>query len=351
MNGSHNSLQAGFFNWNSKNFYGLQAAFVNTVGGDFGGLQAGFVNTNAGNFVGLQAGFINTNTGKSSGLQAGFVNTNAGDSRSFQAGFLNTVAGNMTGFQAGFVNTNAGNFNGFQAGFVNTNAGLTNGPQIGFVNIANNNMIGTQLGFFNIARSGIKGAQIGFINYAESIEGIPFGFISIVKQGGYRAIEYSSSEFFTHNAGLKFGVEKFYTAMYIAYNHTNEFSWENFAAGFGIGSKLSGRFLFFNPELIGLSSIQTRTANRWSEGSVNYNSFITYFGINLGNLSIAVGPSVTWVYSGNLGRSPWKFSGSAGREANDKPEVPSPKFSLHTHDFNDNHSIVVGARAAVRIRF
>ena len=283
-------------------------------------------------------GFINIAIGDHKNFQAGFVNWNTGNFSGFQAGFINTVHKNFSGFQAGYVNTVAGNFSGFQSGFVNVNAGETNGIQAGYVNVANKNMKGPQFGFINIATENIKGVQFGFINYADSIDGIPVGFISVVRKGGYMAIEYSFSEFHTYNAAFKIGIEKFYTSILLAYNQKDEFSWDNFSTGFGFGTiiPIIGKFLYINPEINCLSSLRMDDRKGYN---ISINSFVSYLGINLGKFSIAAGPSVTWLFSGNM------FVEDA--EGN----LPVPNFSFHTNEFNDYNHIVVGGRIAARLRF
>ena len=295
--GNHKFLQAGLLNWNTENFSGMQAGVANTTGGDFSGPQLGFLNTTIGNFSGMQAGFINT------------------------------AISNSTGLQAGFINTNIGETNGMQVGYVNTAVKEISGAQVGFVNVAAKEISGAQVGFINVAAKGIKGFQLGFINYTDNIEnGVPIGFLSIVRNGGYRAIEYSFTEFHTYNLGFKIGVDKFYTTIIVAYNQSNEFSWDDFATGAGFGSLLPiNRLFFFNPELNFLSPFTS---------FLSYTSFVPYIGVNLGRFSITAGPSVTWVYS----------------DSNDTEKMLEPLFSFHSFDF-DNMQIVFGARAAVRLRF
>ena len=304
----------------------------------------GFVNVGIGNLMIFQAAFINWNSENFNGFQAGFVNTAGGNFNGLQTGFINTVAGNFNGFQAAFINTTAGNFNGVQTGFINTNAGETNGVQLSFINTAAKEMKGPQIGFVNVAAKKISGFQIGFLNYADSIEGIPIGFLSIVRKGGYQAIEYSFTEFHTYNVGLKIGVDKFYTNVIAAYNQTKEFSLDNFAYGLGFGSifPVIGRFLFINPEFNIYSTIT------WDTTNINLNSFIVYLGVNLGKLSIVAGPSVTWLYSGSaddINEFTKKY------DADVSSLLPPPNFSLYTFDINEYNRIVVGARIAARLRF
>jgi len=327
--GSHKTFQAGFINRNMENFEGFQAGFVNTVAGNRKGFQAGFVNLDEGDSSGFQAGFINRNMENFEGFQAGFVNTDEGDSSGFQAGYVNTVRGNFSGFQAGFVNTSLGETRGVQAGFVNTSKKEMTGPQFGFVNIASKN---------------INGIQIGFVNYAESINGIPIGFISIVKNGGYQAVEFSYSEFFSYNLTFKAGIDKFYTSFHVSYNQKDEFYWENVAQGMGIGSMFLINKIFY-------SNIELFFTQLFNNGFITYTSFVTDFGINLGKLSIAAGPSATWVNSMSDGGGKLYDGYKYISDGNNNYVMPEPSFSLRTFNINENNMIVIGARVAARVRF
>jgi hypothetical protein len=253
---------------------------------------------------------------------------------------VNTVEGNFTGMQASFVNIVGGNFNGLQAGLVNANAGETKGFQTGFVNANIGETRGFQTGFINIAVKGIKGVQVGFVNYADSIEGIPVGFLSIVRKGGYHTVEYSFSEFHPVTVGLKLGVEKFYTNILTAYNSVGEGGRGRFAGGLGFGSILNfNNFFFFNPEL----NVLTNTGWETLPFDRQFTSLISFFGINLGRyFSITAGPSLTWVRCYNI------------YTRNNDIQMPKPVFSLYSYDFNDiyeRNGIVIGARAALRMRF
>ena len=322
----------------SSNGVTLYTFFFNIAFEPFPFPLVGFINNAIGNHKSFQAGFVNTNTRNFDGLQAGFINTTGGNLNGLQAGFVNTTAGNFKGLQSSFINTTAGEFKGLQAGFVNIAAGNFNGVQSGFVNVSGKETRGAQFGFVNITKKEAKGMQIGFINYADSINGLPIGFISVVKNGGYMAFEYSFSEFHTYNAAFKIGIEKFYTNFLLAYNHKDEFSLDNFATGFGFGTIIPviGKFIYINPEINSLSSfrIDDKTGN-----NININSLVLYLGINIWKLSIAAGPSVTWLFSSNMFVE--------GAEGN----LHAPNFSFYTNDINDYNRIVVGGRIAARLRF
>jgi hypothetical protein len=114
------------------------------------------------------------------------------------------------------------------------------------MNIASEGIVGAQLGYLNITTK-LTGLQLGFINYADSIDaGIPLGFLSIVRHGGYRAIEGAASTDIRGVDGqvaFKIGVERFYTSFIASYG-TN-----GFGTGFGIGTIIPLRAAWFvNPE-------------------------------------------------------------------------------------------------------
>jgi len=315
----------------------LYTFFFNFVAEPFPYPLVGFIYIARGNHNLAQLGYVNWNTKNFSGLQAGFVNTTYGNFDGAQLGYINTVAGDSRGFQAAFVNTSVGELRGAQAGFANVAIKGMTGPQLGFINVAAQGINGYQLGFANIAAQGINGIQLGFINYADSIEdGIPIGFLSYVHKGGYHAVEYSFSEFFPVTVGLKLGVDKFYTAIYSSYNFTEGFYRENIVSGWGMGSIIPiGKKFFFNPEF---NNFNQTFVEEDTTSNGNLCSIVPSFGFQpIKQLSITVGPAVSWVYN-------WNDSSREGARL-------KPLFSIYTHEFNDNHSMVIGLRATARYLF
>jgi len=313
-----------------KNIYSF---FVNIVNEPFPFPLFGFVNIARGNHGPAQVGFVNWNSGNFSGFQAGFVNSIGGELRGVQWGFINTAVGGVDGAQGGFINITAGDTRGIQGGFVNT-TGAFHGVQGGFVNVATRGGRGLQAGYGNVSLQKLRGVQLGFVNYVDSIEGgIPIGFISIVRNGGYKAVEYNFTEFHPMGLGLKLGVEKFYTTIYVAYNPIDGLKLENLATGFGIGSILPmGGSFFFNPELSLLASPVI---------DQDLTSLVPFFGYRLGeHFTISAGPSVTWVRAYNN---------------NGQYEYQKPFFAIADYTFAEDgmikNSIVVGVRAAVRFVF
>ena len=213
---------AGFFNLVRNEVEGVQlAGFVNLNGGDLGGVQfSGFLNAAVGDIDGIQgSGFLNMAAGYTKGAQlTGFMNIVADDANALQAsGFANITAGNMKGAQlSGFLN---------YSGDVNVQAS-------GFANIATGDVNGLQAsGFINVARN-VNGVQLGVFNLADSVSGVPIGFLSIVRKNGFRQLEVWGGETLQANAAFKIGVEKFYNIFAFG----SQFASQDFRWGFGYGA-------------------------------------------------------------------------------------------------------------------
>ena len=190
-------------------------AFINSIRYDVNGLQfGGFSNIIGRNVNGAQfAGFMNLSGKQLNGLQA--------------AGFANVTGKGVNGFQLG--------------GFLNVSGASVKGGQVsGFANIAGGDMQGLQIaGFMNIAKK-LSGLQLGFFNYADSAGGgIPVGFLSIVRKGGYAALDLGGNETLYGVASLKLGVPRFYNILSASIRpdpDADQFSW---AVGYGIGSQIA----------------------------------------------------------------------------------------------------------------
>jgi hypothetical protein len=154
-----------------------------------------------------------------------------------------------------------------------------------------------------------------------------------VRHGGYYALEYSFSEYYPFTLGFKIGVEKFYTNILVGFSPFQDTFKRKFVSGLGFGSILPiTPVFFFNPELITWNQILSSNSENTELTATT--SFVPYFGCNINkHFSIAAGPSVTWAYH------------------HDRENVLKPFFSLLNHDINEKHSIILGARAAVRFRF
>lgn len=298
--------------------------FINLGRGSHITAQVGFVNTVKSDLTGTQVGFINALGGSMLGTQIGYVNTTGRDVLGGQVGFINTSAGEVVGPQIGFVNTAAKKSKSIQVGFVNTCGDSLKGAQIGFVNTVARQSEVAQVGFVNTARV-IKGFQVGFINLADSIEcGAPIGFLSIVKKGGYHALELSVTEMYPVNLSYKIGISRLYTTFVLSYD---PFTKNSMAFGAGLGSVIPlGKRFSLVPEYIS----QNQLFNGWQQiHSLSVQAayhFSSHF-------SVLAGPSMVWQY-GNLP---------------DRLNDPFFSFSKRAIDLRGN--LITGARLAVRYTF
>jgi hypothetical protein len=251
-------------------------------------------------------GFVNLAYGSHNSTHIGFVNLNQNDFTGVQISFINTVGGGVKGAQIGFINTCTNSLGGLQLSFVNTVAKHTDGAQIGFVNK-------TRV---------LKGFQLGFVNYTDTLDkGIPLGFLSIVREGGYRALEISVTEMYPINLSFKIGVKKLYSSFTASYNP----NWgKNFAVGLGLGSILPlNESIYFSPELLSQSTI------------INNNQQIFSLTTNLGycinpRVQFTIGPSVVWNYAGN------------------PDDLNKPFFSIYRNEINGNNNLIIGLRVALK---
>ena len=301
----------GFLNTAVGSHQNLQLGFVNTTLVDFSSAQLGFVNSTFNDFTGLQAGFVNTTLNELTGLQAGFVNS---------AGFIT-----QKGSQIGFVNLMRKEVKGAQLGFVNMAGGNVQGSQLGFVNAARKEISGVQAGFLNLTGGKIQGCQFGFVNYADSVTGLPIGFLTIVKKGGYRAVEVSASEWYPVNLSFKIGVPLLYTFFHGSYNANFE---KQYALGYGMGSLLPlSKKLYFNPEIGSMYPVS-------KEPQTQIQSFVGNFRYKLTpHLQLAAGPSVAHVFSDN------------------DEYTYKPVFHILDHRFDSKNRLVIGFRAAISVNF
>lgn len=287
---NNNPVQYYFFTNNIPSEWNYPlVGFVNNVNGNHASLQVGIVNSTSGNFGGVQAGLINSVAGNVKGVQAGLINSVAGDFYGIQYGLINSNAKTILGLQIGFINSN-GETTGLQVGFINSSGSGTTGVQAGFIN-SSGQVNGVQAGFINSAES-LSGVQLGFINSVDNLEkGLPIGFLSFVKHGGYKAIEVSYNDISPLNIAFKTGVREFYTYPVLAYDWRLDNDRLSFGYGFGSNLDLSDQ-LFVNPEVDWLHQV-----------SLDFNHYTTIrcnFGYNVSdNFEVVAGPSLVWQFKIN----------------------------------------------------
>lgn len=261
--------------------------FVNNVDGNHASVQVGIVNATSGNFGGVQAGFVNSVGGNIIGVQGGFINSVEGEFKGIENGFINSVNNNFSGIQNGFINSVSQSVYGIQSGFVNSTSHGIYGVQCGFINSASE-IRGLQYGFINSTKS-LRGLQLGFINSVDNVEkGLPIGFLSFVKHGGYKAIEVAYNSISPLNISFKTGVREFYTYPMLAYDW--RLTTDRLSFGYGIGSNLDiSNRLFINPEMEWLHQV-----------SLDFNHYTTLrcnLGYNISdNFEIVAGPSLVWQF-------------------------------------------------------
>lgn len=297
----------GFSNAEHGNVRGAQfAGFTNVVTGNVYGAQfSGFTNVVRKDLTGGQfTGFSNVVVGNVSGIQAcGFSNVVKEDMELVQiAGFSNVVNGKTNGAQiAGFMNVARKDIDGFQlAGFANVAANNAHAVQIaGFSNTAKDTLTGVQIsGFINTAKH-VNGSQIGFINVCDSMEnGIPLGFLSIVKKG-YHKLEVGGSESFYATASVKLGVPRFYNILSMGIKPEGDmFYW---GPGYGIGTELGiTEKMNMNIDVISYAIFDSEhnwKVEPWEGGNWDYEySSLNTLSINLSrnftkNIALYGGPS------------------------------------------------------------
>jgi hypothetical protein len=253
----------GFMNLSNGDVTGAQVAgFGNIVQGNTQGFQAaGFMNVNHGNTSAFHgAGFMNVVTGSAEGfLGAGFINVSGENRKGFSgAGFANVTGGHAAGVQlSGFANITGGTAKGVHAtGFINVTGNDYEGLQLsGFGNIAGNSVKGPMIagfinrsadieglqlsGFLNVARR-VQGVQIGIVNITDTIDGVPIGFLSLVKKGAYRQLEMAGSDVLHLGASLRIGVPAFYNIFSFGTRHFTTIPVAGFGYGLGTVLPLAG---------------------------------------------------------------------------------------------------------------
>ena len=233
----------GIFNIDRGNASMLQiAGMANVNGGDMSGIQVGgLFNLNGGETNAVQVGGLsNINFESTQGvIVAGLTNVNFESTQGVQvAGLVNYANGNSDGVEvAGLANIHVMDFYGPQvAGLTNITHGTVKGSQIS--------------GLFNYGHK-IYGTQIGFINIADSLSGVPIGFMSFVKHG-YRKIELSADEVFYANLAFRTGVRQFYNIVMAGIKPDDEIypdvAW-TFGYGIGTAPRLIKDWLSMNIDL------------------------------------------------------------------------------------------------------
>jgi hypothetical protein len=245
---------SGIFNNNRKDVKGFQAAGISNVILDtMRGVQiSGISNVLRGTMHGWQvAGISNYTSETVDGVQiAGISNYAQKDVDVLQVAGIFNIGQNVNGFQvSGLINASRDNVRGWQiAGVSNYSKTVGLSQLSGFGNIASERVKGAQIaGFFNYSKY-VDGGQFAFINIADSVGGIPIGFISIVRKG-YHKIELSAEEVLYANVTYKLGVRRFYNMFTAGVQPGSDGPIWGF--GYGIGGQIGTRRVMVNLDLKG----------------------------------------------------------------------------------------------------
>ncbi|MDR1646388.1 MAG: hypothetical protein LBS05_11350 [Tannerellaceae bacterium] len=254
----------------------------------------------------------------------GLVNVARGNHSTAYIGLMN-YADRLSGTQIGLVNTAKQLSPGVQIGLVNTRlSGEKKAVQIALINTNVSEPTGVQIGLVNVSSGRINGLQLGLINYSDTVSGVPLGLISVVRKGGYRALEVSLSEIAPINASFKLGVEKLYTSFNLAYNPGAE---QKIMFGMGVGSiiSLKNQF-FFNPEISQMNTLSTK-----KHSFQQFLRAVPAFGFQYKRMNIIAGPSVCYSYT-------------------KKDEILNQPFmQILGHEFDSHKRITVGIHAGIRV--
>lgn len=244
----------GLVNIERMDVRGFQlGGLANLTGGQTSGFQlGGLCNVNLGPVKGFQlAGIVNWLSDTLKGFRlAGLGNITLGKMRGMDlAGLFNLAFHHVNGWQvAGILNTgmyevnqaqisglvNYGRENwGFQmAGLLNLTIKENRGVQIaGLINVAQQANRGVQIGgLLNYSRI-LNGFQLALFNVVGQVEsGVPVGFLTVIRHGGYYRMEVSADEVFYINAALRAGTRQFYNIFKAG---AGEGGMVNFTYGFG----------------------------------------------------------------------------------------------------------------------
>jgi hypothetical protein len=257
-------------------------------------------------------------------IYSGFVNIASEGFNVPLIGLVNIAKGNHRLMQIGLFNWTQGNFGGFQTGLSNITGGNVSGLQLGLANITAGDVTGVELGLVNITKK-ITGLQIGLLNLVDDAEdGFPIGLLSIVRNGGYHAIEAGVSGNAAAHVALKLGVEYLYTSLFVFYNPVKD---NVIGFGGGLGSIINiSKPIFLNLEICSASPLPLND-------QLNLNLDLLFGWDISSRLSIVAGPSVVMQ---------WK---------NGNDEYDAPMFKLLTHDFNNESRVFIVAKAGIRLRF
>lgn len=196
-------------------------------------------------------GVFNAVGGKVTGLQAaGVFNVTGNSFKGVQAaGVFNASKGSFKGSQlAGVFNHSKGPFNGFQAASVfNRNSGTVRGVQVAGIWNGADTVYGAQLSCILNSATRVNGVQIGLINIADTMNGVPIGLWSYVRNG-YHKWEIGADEVFYTRTAWRTGTNWLHNIIQVGMDPrtTGEPLW---FVGYGLGTSLPVRRSYWDIDL------------------------------------------------------------------------------------------------------
>src|SRR5690606_10464520 len=134
----------------------------------------------------------------------------------------------------------------------------------------------------------VSGSQIGFLNIADSIQGVPIGFLSFVAKG-YHTLELGADEVIPVNISFRTGVRAFYNIISVGVRleNTDSVTW-SFGYGVGTSPRILKK-LYLNIEA---------TANQINKGNVEALNVVNriYAGLDFQvarKFAVYVGPTLS----------------------------------------------------------
>lgn len=250
---------------------------------------------------------LNYNKGEVIGFQlAGVSNFTTDNSKGFSLSGVANICNGKTGGVgiSGILNYSKQVSSGFQlSGVSNICSDSTSGLFLsGVLNYSNHDSKGFQLATVNVTADKITGFQLGVINYARELNGVQFGIINILNDGGqglpigifsiakngFFEFEVTGGEVIYSNLNYKMGVERFYTVFKAGYSVYENNPVYSYGIGFGSSIPISEKHEI-NIDLSGNGIVYN---NKWNSdlNLLNKVDFSYKYSVTE-KLSLLVGPS------------------------------------------------------------
>lgn len=228
---------------------GIQVAGIyNQVNGNVKGVQVGGIFNVTQNIQGVQVAGISNFTKDVKGIQVGGILNQSNCLEGVQVAGIVNITDDVDGVQVAGIKNAANDVKGIQVAGISNQSNDLSGIQVGFVNVANQ-MNGLQVGFINKVKK-MEGLQVGFINKIDTLgDGLPIGFLNIVKNKPYFEIEALYSFANATRLNFRFGTPIFHTILGGGIYFTQPYYGVEFVFGCGNEIKLAPN-LYWQSEIL-----------------------------------------------------------------------------------------------------